>query len=91
MNLTGRYRYEIELKGNVLGNLTRIDNALEFIEQKLKQCDNQLVQLRQDLETAREEYEKPWRFEEEYKAKLTRQAELNMELDLNKQDEVLEL
>jgi hypothetical protein len=68
---------------------TRIDNALEFMEQKLMQCDNQLVQLRQDLETAREEYEKPWRFEEEYKAKLARQAELNMELDINKQDEVL--
>ncbi len=89
LNLTGRYSYEIDLKGNVLGNLTRIDNLLESIEQKLKQCDNQLVQLRQDLETAGEEYEKPWRFEEEYKAKLTRQAELNMELDLNKQDEVL--
>ncbi len=89
LNLTGRYNYEVELKGNVLGNLTRIENALESIEQKLKQCDNQLVQFRQDLETAREEYEKPWRFEEEYKAKLARQAELNMELDLNKQDEVI--
>ncbi len=89
LNLIGKYSYEIELKGNILGNLTRIDNALEFIEQKLKQCDNQLVQLRQDLETARDEYEKPWRFEEEYKVKLARQAELNNELDLNKQDEVI--
>ena len=33
------------------------------------------------------EYEKPWRYDEEYKT--ARQAELNIELDLNKQDEVL--
>jgi len=89
LKLLGNYSYEIEIKGNVLGNLTRIDNALDSMEQKLKQCDNQLIQLRQDLETAKQEYDKPWRFEDDYKAKLARQAELNMELDLNKQDEVL--
>lgn len=89
LKLIGNYSYEIELKGNVLGNLTRIDNALDSMEQKSKQCDNQLIQLRQDLDTAKQEYDKPWRFEEDYKVKLARQAELNMELDLNKQDEVL--
>ena len=41
------------------------------------------------METAKAEYEKPWRSEEEYKEKLARQAELNTELDLNKQDEVI--
>lgn len=48
-----------------------------------------MEQLNQDFETAKAEYEKPWRYEEEYKTKLARQAELNIELDLNKQDEVL--
>lgn len=81
--------YKIELKDSSIGNLIRIENALETIETKIQSSQKQLVQLRQDLETAKEGYEKPWRFEEEYKAKLARQAELNIELDLNKQDEVI--
>ncbi len=87
--ITGNYSYEIELKGNVIGNLIRIENSLETMEQKLKHCQNQLVQFNQDFETAKKEYDKPWRFEDEYKTKLSRQAELNIELDLNKQDEVV--
>ncbi|WP_024833854.1 hypothetical protein [Ruminiclostridium josui] len=59
------------------------------MEPTLQRCCNQLEQLNQDFETAKAEYEKPWRYEEEYKTKLARQAELNIELDLNKQDEVL--
>ena len=89
LHITGNYKYEIELKDSSIGNLIRIENALEAIEPKIQSSQNQLVQLRQDLETAKAEYEKPWRFEEEYKAKLARQAELNTELDLNKQDEVI--
>lgn len=87
--ITGKYQYTIELGGNPIGNITRIDNALEGMESSLQRCRNQLEQLNQDFETAKTEYEKPWRYEEEYKTKLARQAELNIELDLNKQDEVL--
>lgn len=89
LHVTGSYQYTFELGGNPLGNITRMDNALESMEQKIQRCSNQLVQLNQDLETAKAEYEKPWRYEEEYKTKLARQAQLNIELDLNKQDEVL--
>jgi hypothetical protein len=87
--VNGSNQYTVELGGNPLGNITRIDNTLGSMEQAIQRCRNQLVQLNQDLETAKAEYEKPWRYEEEYKTKLARQAELNIELDLNKQDEVL--
>ncbi len=89
LHITGKYHYTIELGANPIGNITRIDNALEGMEPALQRCRNQLEQLYQDFETAKAEYEKPWRYEEEYKTKLARQAELNIELDLNKQDEVL--
>ena len=89
LNIIGNHNYLIELKDSSIGNLIRIENALETIESKIQSSQNQLIQLRQDLETAKAEYEKPWRFEEEYKEKLARQAELNTELDLNKQDEVI--
>ncbi|WP_422784892.1 DEAD/DEAH box helicase family protein [Ruminiclostridium cellulolyticum] len=89
LHITGKYQYTIELGGNPIGNITRTDNALEGMEPSLQRCRNQLEQLNQDFETAKAEYEKPWRYEEEYKTKLARQAELNIELDLNKQDEVL--
>jgi len=72
-----------------LGNIQRIDNALYDMESKKLRYEKQLIQLKQDLETAKGEYEKPWRYEEEYKTKLARQAELNIELDLNKHDEVI--
>lgn len=87
--IIGNHKYEIELKDSSIGNLIRIENALETIEPKIQNSQNQLVQLRQDLETTKAEYEKPWHYEEEYKTKLARQAELNIELDLNKQDEVI--
>ncbi len=89
LHITGKYQYTIELGGSPIGNITRIDNALEGMEPALQRSRNQLEQLNQDFETAKAEYEKPWRYEEEYKTKLSRQAELNIELDLNKQDEVL--
>jgi len=89
LRLYGAYQHAIELGGNILGNLQRIDNALESIESSVKRYENQLVQLNQDFETAKEEYDKPWRFDGEYKEKLERQAELNVELDLNKRDEVI--
>jgi hypothetical protein len=89
LNIIGNHNYLIELKESGIGNLIRIENALETMETIIQNSQNELVQLRQDLETAKAEYEKPWRFEEEYKTKLARQAELNIELDLNKQDEVI--
>jgi hypothetical protein len=89
LRLNGAYQHTVELGGNSLGNLQRIDNALESMETQMQRYENQLAQLSQDLETAKEEYDKPWRFEEEYKSKLARQAELNVELDLNKRDEVI--
>lgn len=87
--IAGNHNYEIELKGNALGNLTRIENALETMEQKVDNSQNKLFQLKQDLDTAKAEYDKPWRYEDEYKTKLARQAVLNIELDMNKQDEVM--
>ena len=84
LHITGKFQYTIELGGNPIGNITRIDNALEGMEPALQRCRNQLEQLTQDFETAKTEYEKPWRYEEEYKTKLARQAELNIELDLNR-------
>ena len=89
LRLQGAYQHTVELGGNTYGNLQRIDNALECMESNLQRFENQLTQLKQDLETAKEEYDKPWRFDEEYKSKLERQAELNIELDLNKRDEVI--
>jgi hypothetical protein len=89
LQLHGKQQYDVELGESTLGNIQRIDNALYDMESKEQRYEKQLIQLNQDLETAKNEYEKPWRYDEEYKTKLVRQAELNIELDLNKHDEVI--
>jgi hypothetical protein len=89
LQVNGARQYNISLGGSASGNIQRIDNALYDMESKKQRYEKQLIQLNQDLETAKNEYEKPWRYDEEYKIKLVRQAELNIELDLNKHDEVI--
>ena len=37
-----------------MGNITRIDNALEGMEPALRRCRNQLEQLNQDFKTTRQ-------------------------------------
>ncbi|WP_331477036.1 helicase-related protein [Blautia sp.] len=70
-----------ELSSDVVGNITRINNALEKIPQSLKNHQENLERLHTELESAKEEAERPFPQEEELAEKSARLAELNTVLD----------
>ena len=73
--------YTAELSGDVVGNITRINNALEKIPQSLENHRENLKQLHTELENAKEEADRPFPLEKELTEKSTRLAELNIALD----------
>lgn len=70
-----------ELSSDVVGNITRINNALEKIPQSLQNHLENLEQLHTELESAKEEADRPFPQEEELAEKSARLAELNTVLD----------
>ena len=70
-----------ELSSDVVGNITRINNALEKIPQSLQNHLENLEQLHTELESAKEEADRPFPQEEELAEKSARLAELNTALD----------
>ncbi|CAK7011147.1 MAG: hypothetical protein TIS_02165 [Tissierella sp.] len=90
--INGNYRYKINLGDNPGGNITRIENGLRGLENKIKSLEEQLSNHNRNLEQSKLEYEKPFQYEEELNKKLARQFELNQELDLSKdKDEIVEV
>lgn len=74
--------YTAELAGDsVIGNITRINNALEKIPQNLENHKRNLVTLQKELESAQEEAARPFPQEEELAQKSARLTELNTALD----------
>ncbi len=73
--------YTAELSDDVVGNVTRINNALEKIAENLEAQKRGLITLEGDLENAREEAARPFPQEEELAQKAARLSELNAELD----------
>ncbi len=73
--------YTAELSDDVVGNIIRINNALEKIPQSLEKHKENLERLRRELESAREEAGRPFPQETELAEKSARLAELNAVLD----------
>ncbi len=73
--------YTAELSDDVVGNVTRINNALEKIPESLQRHKENLDRLHKELESAKEEAERPFAQEKELAEKTARLAELNTALD----------
>ena len=70
-----------DLSDDVVGNITRINNALDKIPQSLGDHKANLERLQKELESAKEEAERPFPQEAELAEKSARLAELNAMLD----------
>jgi len=73
--------YTAELSDDVVGNITRINNALERIPKNLEGQKLALKNLQRDLDTAKEEVNRPFPQEAELETKSARLSQLNIELD----------
>ncbi|MFR8175632.1 MAG: hypothetical protein ACLVB5_00140 [Christensenellales bacterium] len=68
---------------DVYGNLTRIENALANMPQKLEKAEERIAELERQTEQARAELGKPFAQEKELEAKAARLAELNAALNID--------
>lgn len=84
--LHGSLKYSVEMSDNASGVTTQLDNIVKGFEDKLKEEKASLEENQKNMELAKQEYEKPFSHEAILKEKLARQAELNAELDLDKED-----
>ena len=91
--------YQIKIKGSLsrsislgtdaIGNITRIDNAIEKIPERLEAKKQELTTLEQQFATAKAEVEKPFDKEEELTEKTNRLGVLNGLLNVDKRENEL--
>ena len=72
--------YSAELSDDAVGNVTRINNALESLSERLDAQKARLTTLESELENAKEEADRPFPKEEELREKSARLNQLNREL-----------
>ena len=75
--LRGEMSHTVTMGTDVYGNLTRIENALANMPQKLEKAEERIAELERQTEQARAELGKPFAKEKELEAKAARLAELN--------------
>ena len=83
LQLKGQMTHRTALGADPRGNLTRIDNALSQMPQRLDDVKVQLENLFQQQAAAKEEAGKAFPYEEELRVKNARLVELDMELNMD--------
>ena len=81
--LKGQMTHRATLGTDPRGNLTRIDNALALMPQRLEAAKAQLDNLYQQQAAAKEEVGKPFLYEEELRSKNARLVELDTLLNID--------
>lgn len=83
LTLVGSLRHSVPLGADIFGNISRIDNMISSLPDKMAGCKERLVDTKNQLENAKTEVERPFPQEEELSKKNERLAELNALLDIN--------
>ena len=81
--LRGEMSHTVTMGTDVYGNLTRIENALTNMPQKLEKAEERIAELERQTEQAKAELGKPFAQEKELEAKAARLAELNAALNID--------
>lgn len=81
IHLQNSKSYSIDMDKSAIGNLTRLDNALEKLPNQLNNLENNLKSLKSELEVAKAEVGKPFAKEGEYQEKSQRLAVVNKEIE----------
>ena len=83
LQMKGQMTHKATLGTDPRGNLTRIDNALAQMPQRLEAVQNQLDNLCQQQAAAKEEVGRPFPFEQELSSKNVRLVELDTQLNMD--------
>ena len=91
LTLKGQMTHCVTLGKDARGNLTRIDNVLNAMPDRLQNVRNTLEATTAQMEAAKAELGKPFPQEEELRVKSARLAELNAELNIDERTPVEQL
>lgn len=89
ISMYGKQVYHVPLGSDIHGNITRLDNKIQELPDKMLRWQDELENLKVQLENAKEEAKKEFPQEEELAEKVARLGELNVLLDMDKKDQVL--
>ena len=92
MNVKGQLSHNLEIGSDPLGNIARINHALESMPKQLAEAQTKLETVERQLETAKVEVTKPFAQEAELAEKLDRLSALNALLNMDeKGDDTLSM
>ena len=83
MNVKGQLSHNLEIGADPLGNIVRINHALESMTKELAEAKTKLGTVEHQLETAKAEVQKPFAQEQELAEKLERLSALNALLNMD--------
>lgn len=83
VSLKGQLSHEVEVGADTLGNIQRLNNALESMSQKAADVEQKLINVEHQLDTAKIEVTKSFPQEQELNEKLERLSELNALLNMD--------
>lgn len=86
MTLRGELSHTVELGSDVHGNIQRMENMFEAFPVRFSACEKALVTLKEQMENAKAEVEKPFAQEQELSEKTARLAELDALLNIDKRE-----
>ena len=89
ITLAANGQYAMKIGESASGNLTRLDNFIEEFPARKERLENRLKQMKDDLEIAKEQVQKPFEHKDHLLELLNEQTALNAELDLDKKDDVI--
>ncbi len=89
VSLKGALSHTVSLGTDIYGNIQRMDNVLGSFEDLMHNAEAQLENVRVQLANAKHDVELPFPQEEELKTKMARLDELNISLNMDKQENVI--
>ena len=75
----------MDVGNDARGNITRLDNTIEQIPKRMEMATDHLTTMRQQMAAAKQELGKPFPQDAELKTKSARLAELDADLNMDKQ------
>lgn len=89
--IRGESDYMVELKESDSGNMVRLENRLNALDKTIEEVQRKIKICENEIKNAKQEYEKPFPYEELLKENITRQMEIDAELEIKDQEECVEV
>ena len=89
LKLVGTGSYTVHISESDVGTISRMENCLKGLDDRISDCEQIKAKFEQDLLVAREQVGKPFEQAEEVGKLREELAEIDTELDLNRQEEMI--